>query len=71
MSKRKKRRPTIANQLRKAIRNSPLNINAIAIESGVPQPVLYRFVNGERNITLRTAQKLVQYFDMELRKREM
>ncbi len=53
----------MADQLRKAIRKSG---NAIAVEAGVPQPVLHRFVSGERDLTLATAQKLADYFGFEL-----
>jgi len=63
-------RLTMSDQLRKQIERCPLTVNAIAVESGIPQPVLYRFATGERDLTLTTADKLVRYFDMELRKRE-
>jgi plasmid maintenance system antidote protein VapI len=62
-----KRSPTMADHLRKKIEGSNKTVNAIAIEAGVPQPVLYRFVNGERDLTLSTAQKLADYFKLELR----
>ena len=39
----------------------------IAREAGVVQPVLHRFVKGERDLTLRTADKLAAYFGMELK----
>ena len=70
MSKRKPRRRTIADQLRKAVRDSGKTVNAIASDSGIPQPVLFRFVSGERDLTLATGEKLARYFDLELRKRD-
>jgi hypothetical protein len=36
----------------------------------VVQPVLHRFVKGERDLTLRTADKLAMHFALELRPRE-
>ncbi len=58
MSKRK----TLADQLRRAIKASGKTVNAIAVEAGIPQPVLHRFAKGERDLTLATADKLLQYF---------
>ena len=44
-------------------------IASIAKEAGIPQPVLWRFVNGERDaIRLDTADKLCQLFSMRLTK---
>jgi plasmid maintenance system antidote protein VapI len=58
---------TLAEQLRKAIEDSGLAIRAIAKATGIPQPVLSRFVTGVRpNIRLDTADKLCKYFRMEL-----
>ncbi len=62
----------MADQLKKAIwllqnrKENPMTVNAIAVEAGVPQPVLHRFVKGERDLTLATAQKLADYFGLEL-----
>jgi plasmid maintenance system antidote protein VapI len=63
----KPKRLTMADQLRNAIQDHGKAVSAIAVESGIPQPVLHRFVKGERDLTLTTAEKLVWYFDMELR----
>jgi plasmid maintenance system antidote protein VapI len=60
----------MADQLRKAMRTSGKTVNAIAVESGIPQPMLHRFLKGERDLTLRTAQKLADYFGVELRPKE-
>jgi plasmid maintenance system antidote protein VapI len=67
MSKRKK---TVAEILLKAIQDSGKPVAVIAREAGIVQPVLHRFVTGERTITLATAEKLMAYFGFELRKRE-
>ena len=54
----------------KKIHGSGKTVNAIAVKAGIPQPVLYRFVNGERDLTLSTEQKLVNHFGLELRRRK-
>ena len=60
---------TLADQLRQAVSDSEWSLNSIARESGIPQPVLYRFVNGQRDaIRLDTADKLCQLFAMRLTK---
>jgi len=62
-----KRRGTyLENQIRAAIKNSGLSINRLAKDSDVSQPVLCRFVNGQRGITLATASKLVEILGLEL-----
>lgn len=57
----------MAETLRKAIQASGESVAAISRGSGIAQPVLHRFVTGERDLTLRTADKLLAYFDLELR----
>lgn len=61
-----KNKLTMAAQLKKAIQDSGKTVNAVAVESGIPQPVLHRFVSGERDLTLTTVQKLADYFGLEL-----
>lgn len=68
MPKKPQRKTTMANLLRKAILTSGKTVNRIAIDSGVPQPVLQRFVTGKRpDLKLTTVQKLADYFGLELR----
>lgn len=62
-------RLTLAERLRAEIMASGLPVGAIAREAGIAQPVLHRFVAGERDLTLRTADKLVDYFGLELHTR--
>ncbi len=61
---------SLSEQLRQAIQSSGRTIYAVSKESGVPYPVVYRFLKGERTITLVTADKLADYFGLELRPRE-
>jgi plasmid maintenance system antidote protein VapI len=63
-------RPTIADRLRRAVRDRGQAVNAVAKAAGVAQPVLYRFMTGERDLTLDTAQRLADYFGLELRERK-
>jgi plasmid maintenance system antidote protein VapI len=67
MGKARKKRQTMAETLRKVIAASGKTVAVIARGAGIAQPVLHRFVKGERDLTLRTADKLAAYFDMELR----
>ena len=67
MGKSKAKRPTIAKTLRTAITESGENLAAIGRAAGIPQPVLWRFMAGERDLTLRTADKLLDYFELEIR----
>jgi plasmid maintenance system antidote protein VapI len=65
---RVKRQPeTLTTQIKRLIDASGLSIYKLAKESGIPQPVLQRFVSGERDIKLSTADKLAVYFRLTLR----
>lgn len=71
MSKNKSKettRETMADLLRRKILECE-TVAMVAKATGVAQPVLHRFVHGERDLTLRTAAKLLEYFDLELRPR--
>jgi plasmid maintenance system antidote protein VapI len=61
------KRKTLADQLRKAIKDSGKTVNAVAVEAGIPQPVLHRFAAEERDLTLDTADKLARYFGLTLK----
>ena len=57
----------IIEQLRQAVRDSPLSVNKIAKASGVPQSRLSDFMNGKEMRT-NSAAKLAKYFQMRLTK---
>ena len=57
----------LEQQLRSAVKDSGLTIYRLAKDSGVSQPVLSRFLNGKRGITLATAAKLANALGLELR----
>jgi ribosome-binding protein aMBF1 (putative translation factor) len=65
-SRAKKNQASLSNQLRQAIKGSGLTMYRIAKESGVPQTILSRFLTGEHNMHLETAEKLASYFGMSL-----
>ena len=56
----------LASQLRAAIAATGQSLYTIAQASGVAAPVVQRFVNGERGITLETAGKLAAYLGLAL-----
>jgi len=57
----------LEKQLRSAVKDSGLTTYRLAKDSGVSQPVLSRFLNGKRGITLATASKLANVLGLELR----
>jgi plasmid maintenance system antidote protein VapI len=56
----------IAEPLRKAIRESGQSVTSIAKATGIPQPVLSRFMNGQDIRVEATAEKLARYFGMTI-----
>jgi transcriptional regulator with XRE-family HTH domain len=48
----------ISAVLRKAIEASEMTMHGIAKASGVSYPIIFRFMSGERDIRLATADKL-------------
>lgn len=53
---------SIAALLRYEVANAELKLNAIAKETGVLQPPLWRFVNEETDPPLGTGERLLRYF---------
>ena len=68
MNNRRKKGPTLTNQLLEAIEDSGLSINQIALGAGIPQPVLHRFVADGCDIRLVTIERLAAFFNMRLTK---
>lgn len=56
----------LQDQLRQAVLDSGLSLYAVAKGAEIAYPVLYRFVMGERDLTLQTASRLADYFGMRL-----
>ena len=61
-----KRQP-LPKRLRAAIKQTGKSIYQVAKDSGVAHPVILRFLSGERDIRLETAEKLAQSLNLELK----
>ncbi|MEN9844914.1 MAG: hypothetical protein RIS36_61 [Pseudomonadota bacterium] len=61
---------TITESLKAAILNSKQSRYAIARGAQIDHAVLRRFINGERDIKLKTAESLAAYLDLELVKKK-
>jgi hypothetical protein len=61
---------TIAESLKAVILNSKQSRYAIARGAQIDHAVLRRFMNGERDIKLKTAESLAEYLDLELVKKK-
>ena len=59
-------KPTLADQLRKAIKDSGLSTYAVAKGSGLSYAATLRFITCERDLFLSSATKLTHFFGMEL-----
>ena len=57
---------SIVDELRQAILHSGETEYRVAKESGVAQPIVNRFLRGERGISLETAAKLCKYLRLHL-----
>ena len=63
-----KSKPTSFPELiRDAIRRDGRSVYRLALDCGVNQGVLGRFVRGERDMNLRTAEKVCRALGLELR----
>ena len=58
---------TLTEQLREMIQDYG-TVYAVARDSGINQAVLQRFVTGERDMYLSTADKLAEFFEVRLTK---
>jgi hypothetical protein len=61
---------SIVDELRQAMLDSGLTKYRIAEDSGVPHPVVIRFLNGTRGLSFETAGKLCDYLRLHLVSRE-
>jgi plasmid maintenance system antidote protein VapI len=58
--------PTLTEALKAAVENSGQSVNAIALAAGISQSQLARFVSGERDLRLATADRLAVFFGLRL-----
>ncbi len=56
----------LEQRFRRAIVESGMSATKLAAVSGVAQPILTRFINGTRGITLASASKVVEVLNFEL-----
>lgn len=56
---------SITEKLRRAIEQAD-NLSAIEEATGVDHSVLRRFVNGQRDVRLATAERLLDYFELRV-----
>ncbi|MHC5075592.1 MAG: helix-turn-helix domain-containing protein, partial [Planctomycetota bacterium] len=60
------RRKSIVMELRKAIVDSGYTQNQLSELSGVNRAQINRFVNGERTLTLESAERIAKVLKLEL-----
>ncbi len=57
----------IAEQLKKAIKDSELSASEISRHTGITVGQICRFIKGERSLTISTADVLLQFFGLEIK----
>jgi plasmid maintenance system antidote protein VapI len=62
----KKQLADLEEQLRDALVQTGLSMNELARRSGVSQPILSRFVRGDRSLTLPVAARLCSMLGLRL-----
>ena len=60
--------PTMREVIIQAIEDSGKSVRSVALNAGISQPQLSRFVNGERDLLLDAADKVAKSLGLELRK---
>lgn len=58
---------SLSKALREAIRNSGKSVYQIAKAANVSQVVVSRFISGERDIRMQTADRLAEVLGLEIR----
>jgi predicted transcriptional regulator len=67
MSKTSKRQTaTMTDVLREAVVNSQIPLLRLAKETGIARASLIRFTRGDTSLRLDVADKLAEFFDLEL-----
>jgi hypothetical protein len=70
MPKRKRPAEPMADLIRATIKSRGLSAYAVAKSAGVNAVIVQRLINGERGLTLKTAEKIVATLDLVLVERE-
>lgn len=63
---KKKRPPTLADQLRTFIQNSGVSLRGLAFTAQVDASCLTRFMAGERDLTVTSAGRLADIMGLQL-----
>lgn len=66
MAKRSKQLASIGDQLRHYIKNSDISVRGLAFHAHVDSGVLYRFLAGDRDMTLATADRVCKCLNLTL-----
>ena len=66
MRSKRQNPPALSRRLKAAIEASDLTHNAIAVQAGVSNQMVSRFVKGERDLRLATAGKIAAVLKLEL-----
>lgn len=61
------KKTSISEQLKTAIAASGKSVYGLAKESGIAHPVILRFIAGERDIRMASADKLAETLGLELK----
>ena len=60
----------LADLLRQHVRSSGMAVSALALAAGVSPPLLWAFMaRPQKTLNLQTADKLIDYFGLEIRPR--
>jgi len=59
----------LSERLRQEILTCPLSFRAVSRATGIAVPIISRFASGKRSLNLESADRLAQYFGLELRKK--
>ncbi|HEY3392413.1 MAG TPA: helix-turn-helix transcriptional regulator [Lacipirellulaceae bacterium] len=70
MDARQRSSKTLTDSLRAAVAESELSFKALERETGVKRQSLMKFMAGEQSLRLDMADKLADYFGMEVIKRK-
>ena len=57
----------MSDVIRKAIQQDERSVCRISVDAGVTHAVLSRFINGKRDLNMRTADKVCRALGLELR----
>lgn len=60
---------SFSDQLREAVRNTEMSRYAISQRTGIAQSTLCKFIQGERGLSLESADKLMDLLGLEIRPR--